>query len=219
VAQSARSSLAKAFGPAGFAHFENILRRYAVSGNLLRAALEPCMDCPTPTGESSTGQMQMYSGTLGAAFTVTLSGPAGVSFYDRIVREQLSGTIDGCYAAYPQAGLTPVPSSAPGNPWPVDPNNVMIGADYVGLDLYWVNGYTQYLSGVLAASGNPALLPFLTCAVSISQQMQINGNCDLPPSDWQNYQQNDIRWTIWPAYWLFCTQRGSTTVCGGNWNN
>jgi hypothetical protein len=219
LVQSARGSLADVFGPARMAYFESILRRYAVS-KISKAPLprENCAaDCPMPTGENAPGTWWDDGGVVGAYFIVQLVGPAGASFTGRAVQEVLGQEADGCHATYPGAGLPLVPKPTPGV-WVVSDYNILQNTDGIELGTYWANGYTAYMWALLVASGQPQNLPYTTCAISNTQQMQIDSNCNLEAPAWASYTTNNLQWTIWPDFWQFCTTRGAAAVCGGGWH-
>jgi hypothetical protein len=176
-----------------------------------------------PTGENAPGTWWDGGGEVGANFTVQLAGPAGANFASRLVQEQLSPETDGCHAAYPQAGLDPVPNPTPGA-WVVqNSSNILDRTDGILLGTDWANGYTAYMWALLVASGQPQNLPYTACAIYSTQQMQIDSNCmianGLDTPTWATYTTNNLQWTIWPAFWWFCTTRGvAQPVCAGGWS-
>ena len=184
LAQSARDSLASAFGLGRFAYFESVLRRYASTAVQSTASPRDSLDCAAPcqwpTGESSSyvdaedchpgGYCAAFKATLSPAAATTSDGVRLSAYNARQVTENANMTPDTCYftgSKYLQINASTITKTA-------DVGYDGAYFDYVGNpDSGWVN-YYQWAMYIGQA-------PYDICGQGAAQTIQINGCTTEPP--------------------------------------
>jgi hypothetical protein len=230
LVRSARATLASAFGPAGFAYFESILRRYAVSRVAAPQPLAACaQQCVFPTGESSqldaTDDWATDFGTgprTGGEYEGVLNVPGGANLAGRSVDEGWGPTSDGCFASYGKlAGVAQFNFTADG-PWAVGTkyqDNSALAQNHYGIDYIWINSNSAYnyvYNGILVATGYSG---DGDCTLSATQSMYIddcNGNTNYAAP----YDSHLSGWTITAygtpvplAEGVVCATRAGVQAC------
>lgn len=143
--------------------------------------------CPFPDGEVSN-PVGWFSGSnyIGAHFMMDLkdtgnADPPPGRYKERIVSEQISDLVDGCW--FPASELSPLRAPQPSewSSWEITSVN-KYGVDQVANPTQWVRNYQQQI-----AEGKA---PYQQCTETDTQKMAMNG-CEARPG--KLYQTNQIK--------------------------
>jgi hypothetical protein len=221
LVRSARKSLATGFGPARYAYFESLVRRFAAPKAPTAPRPRDCAEpaCPAPGGETSqldtTDNWTYFSDgsccRTGGEYEGVLDATPSANFTGRWVDEDFGGADDGCYPLFGQAAGVNQFSFEPDGPWEVGTkyqDDSALARNHYGLDYVWIDSWVafQYLYIGMAEVGVTA-----SCSINAIQSLYAD-DCN---DGWEPepYQSQPIGISITRSNTQVCATRASWPAC------